>query len=82
MKPRHVLGTVQHHKADAVFCFASLLQVAYRVNCTNLHYFHDFEFALYRTKPDPKTKSQAGLVRCLEPWKNINISEVVVAQIC
>ena len=37
--------------------------------------------AWYRSKFGPQPKSQAGLVRCLEPWKNINISEVVTAQI-
>ena len=36
------------------------------------------------TDHEQQAKSQAGLVRCLEPWKNININEfeVVIAQIC
>ena len=36
----------------------------------------------FRSKFGPWTNSQAGLVSCLEPWTNMTISEVVIAQIC
>ena len=43
---------------------------------------HIEQIRLFRIKFGPKTKCQAGLVRWLEPFKNMTISEVVIAQIC
>ena len=49
--------------------------------CHSSKDMEDEQHFLCRSKFGPKRKSQAGLVRCREPCKNVTISEVVFAQI-